>query len=149
MRCRGYPAETRITAGRQDRTLRRLRLCIGIAPFFLLLSACRGWLSPCDLVGHDSVRVTVSDSVTGGRPAAELLLILSDGVVADTVKYPPGSGPAVSIGVGLDRKGTFTLTVWADGYLPWIRHNVVVPYDPRCDHDQAKTQTLRVLLVPE
>lgn len=111
-----------------------------------LQNSCGLFFSNCDNVGHYSVVVTVSDSRTGQRPLVDLLLVLSDGQSADSVTYPAGSGPPVQLAAGLDRVGTFTVTVAAAGFATWTRSGVVVEYDQECE--QGKTRRLSASLQP-
>jgi hypothetical protein len=81
----------------------------------------------CTAVGNFSVIVTVSNAQTGERPETALMIILSDGQVADTASYPASVGNPFELGVGLERTGTFSVSVTAAGYAPWTKDNVVVP----------------------
>lgn len=124
-----------------------LRVCVLVALVGLSsLESCRSFLTPCDGVGHASVIVTVKDAQTGNRPPQGIVLVLDDGQVADTTFYPAGSGNPVQVPVGLDRFGTFTVTVNTTGYVPWTRSNVIVPWNGRCE--QAETQSLEANIEP-
>jgi hypothetical protein len=88
----------------------------------------------CTEEARPALMVAIADSVTGATSGfTNVIVAARDGAFADSVAqatYPasPFNGP---IALAYERRGTFTVTVRADGYVPWSRAGVVVSGD-RC-----------------
>jgi hypothetical protein len=110
------------------------------------LLSCRGLFeTSCTSSASPAVQVRVLDALTQQRPPEEVILAIASETVADTARYPAGSGPPVVLAAGFDATGVFEVVVTSEGYEEWRRDNVVVPR-ARCG--QNETEYLVVGLQP-
>jgi hypothetical protein len=91
----------------------------------LALAGCTRVSDPviCPAYIPPSVNVTVQDSVTGANVTPGATLVLREGTYVDSVQAPP---VVTSMGVGVNRAGTFTLTVSQTGYQAWTKTGIKV-----------------------
>jgi hypothetical protein len=115
-------------------------MCLSI---LALCAGCIGPFAPCSGVGNFGVLVTVVDSATGKPPSSRPTLIITEGATyADTALGTTNS--PILIPAALERPGTYSLTVTADGYRPWTRDGVRVREGGRCDDIQTVRLTARL-----
>ena len=86
----------------------------------------------CQEYAAAAINVAIRDSLTGAVPAlTNVIAAARDGAYADSIKLaafpPPFFGG--SLGLAYERKGTYVVTVRADGYSQWIRSGIVVTAD--------------------
>lgn len=106
----------------------------------LPLASCRLFEGGCDAVAFPAVQVVVSDAGTSQRPAAEVILAVTDGAAPDTARYPAGSGAPITMAAGYNLSGALDVSVSAQGYVSWVRTGVIVGLD-RCGRSDARTFT--------
>jgi hypothetical protein len=103
-----------------------------LGPILLFaLSGC-GLLDPvaCTQEARPGISLVVMDSVTGGPvTAADVMVIASDGAVADTVRGPHIPAPPLAAGLAYERAGTYRVEARATGYTTWARSGVRVTED--------------------
>lgn len=108
---------------------------LGVA-FAVAAVACRAPADPgfaCTTEARAGINVTVVDSLTGKAESfTGLWLRARDGSYVDstTMAFPDAMGQ-MRMAAAYERKGTYAVTVHADGYRDWSKLNVVVTAD-RC-----------------
>jgi len=86
----------------------------------------------CTEEARPALSIGLADSVTGRSTGfSNVSIVARDGAYADSVTqatYPaaPFNGP---VSLAYEHRGTYTVTVRADGYAPWQRSGVVVTGD--------------------
>lgn len=85
----------------------------------------------CTTEARAAVTVHVVDSISGPTMMTGMSAQVRDGVYTDfsqTFFTNPTSG-IHTVGLAFERKGTYTVTVKADGYKDWVKTGVVVGAD--------------------
>ena len=80
----------------------------------------------CTMEARPGLSLTLQDSATGLAPsgAGGMRLRATNGTYSDSLVVPLSLGGSWSM--AWERRGTFTVTIDADGYLPWRRDDIVV-----------------------
>jgi hypothetical protein len=115
----------------------------------VLLGACQGSSEPCGAATLNSAVVAIiTDSITGAPLAYRSSLIIRDGAYVDSVPFNStvvDSARVSTLLAGLDREGTYAVTVRREGSRVWTRDNVRASRD-RCG--ELKEARLQVRLQP-
>lgn len=100
----------------------------------LLLCALNGCelLDPvvCTTEARPAIVVTVMDSVTSGAVASsDVMIIASDGVIADTARIAHVPAQPGRVGLAHERAGRYDVEARAVGYITWSQDGVRVTED--------------------
>ncbi len=87
--------------------------------------------SVCTEEARPALMVALTDSISGANNFTGVSVVARDGAYADSVAQPtypglPYNGP---VALAYERAGNYTITVRADGYVPWVRTAVAVTRD--------------------
>jgi hypothetical protein len=115
------------------------------------LAACRSTSGACAGQGHFAVTTEIRDAVSGRATAYGAKLVIRSGQYADSTF---GSGAyaakdslvATTLFAGLDRAGTYSVTVSKPGYQTWVQQDVQAK--PVDDCGTVDGVVLQVMLQP-
>jgi hypothetical protein len=86
----------------------------------------------CTEEARPALMVGLADSLTGSTTGfTNVTIVAADGAFADTVVMPvyPGDPYNGPVPLAYERRGTFAVSVRADGYTPWSKPGVLVTGD--------------------
>ena len=85
----------------------------------------------CTEEARPGLMVALADSLTGDQNFTDVSVVARDGAYADSIAQPTYPAPVYGgpIPLAYERKGTYTVTVRAAGYAPWVKTGVVVNGD--------------------
>ena len=117
-----------------------LKFIVGAA----FVTACNWGGVDCTADARPGIVIEVSDSVTGAPITRGYTVIVAEGAYRDSVSFPL-EGPLPYPVFAVERRGTYTVTVRADGYADWIRTGVRVT----ADECHVRTVALAARLRPQ
>jgi len=86
----------------------------------------------CPDPGFAGIGIWLEDSVTGlGLHGRRGEAVATDGTFSDTVRFEIHPAAYSKVALANNRPGTYTVTVTAEGYVPWPQSGVRVLEDPR------------------
>ncbi|MEL7362448.1 MAG: hypothetical protein AAFN13_10270 [Bacteroidota bacterium] len=107
----------------------------------------------CTTEARPALTVTVSTetvSTEQGDPSVDTVSVeFRDGDFVEVAEWrPPGGTPWGSFSGAFERPGTYTVSVDANGYQPWVRSNVEVGETPDGCHVETVLLDARLLPLP-
>ncbi len=96
------------------------------------LSACSSPAGDCNPIDLYAVEANITDSISGTPLGYRASLIVRDGAYVDSVSSsddPADSARTHFLAAGLDRDGTYQVTVRREGWRVWTRQDVQVSRD--------------------
>lgn len=106
----------------------------------MILLGCESSTEDCAGVGAYAVRANIADSITGAPLAYRASLIIREGTFVDSVPFPRMAADSATVGyieTGLDRAGTYGVTVRRQGSRVWTRDGVRAFRENGCNLKQA------------
>jgi len=103
----------------------------------------------CTDIGISGINVTLEDSITTAKyPFTDVRVIASEGMYRDTARVTSITGTATSagsIGLVVERPGTYAVEVTAAGYTPWRVEGIkVVKEADACGHVVPRSLVARL-----
>lgn len=117
-----------------------IRLLAPLAAGVVVLG-CQSSTGDCAGEGAYAVRANIRDSASGAPLAYRSSLIIRDGPYVDSVPYRHPAADSATVGyieAGLDRAGTYSVTVRREGSRVWTRDGVHAARPTGCGLRQAE-----------